>query len=172
MLDVAELDVTLDRDLFLRSLLRELAGTLEDVVGLDEAEGYIAIVGRAIGEMLDARYRQAMGVDQMTVDQIAQVLVDLKRRIEGGFRIVSADARQIVLTNSACPFGDKLIGRPSLCMMTMNVFGIITAATHGFARVSITEAIAQGDPRCHVIVDLDPAAESRAGARDFFRMTD
>jgi hypothetical protein len=38
-LPLATLDVPLERDLFLRTLLRELAGTLQDVVGLDEASG-------------------------------------------------------------------------------------------------------------------------------------
>ncbi len=35
--------VDLERDIFLRSLLRELAGTLESVVGVTEASGYIAL---------------------------------------------------------------------------------------------------------------------------------
>jgi hypothetical protein len=32
-----ELDLPLERDVFLRTLIRELAGTLQDVVGLEEA---------------------------------------------------------------------------------------------------------------------------------------
>ena len=32
---ISELPVPLERDVFLRTLLRELAGTLQDVVGLD-----------------------------------------------------------------------------------------------------------------------------------------
>jgi hypothetical protein len=38
--------IQLERDVFLRSLLRELAGTLEDVVGLEEASGFISVVGQ------------------------------------------------------------------------------------------------------------------------------
>ena len=53
--------VTLDRDVFLRSLVRELAGTLEDVVGLNEASGFISVVGQRIGEWIDSEYRQALG---------------------------------------------------------------------------------------------------------------
>ena len=36
---IHQLPVELDRDIFLRTLIRELAGTLEDVVGLEEASG-------------------------------------------------------------------------------------------------------------------------------------
>jgi len=172
MADVAELQIDLDRDLFLRSLLRELAGTLEEVVGLQEAEGYISVVGRAIGDSLDNRYRSALGVERLSVEQVAQVLVDLKRRIKGGFRIESAEAGRIVLVNTACPFGDKVIGRPSLCMMTMNVFGTIASANKGFARVAITEAIARGDAGCRVVVDLNPGGAATDGSRDFFRTAD
>ena len=39
MTEVAQSNVPLERDVFLRHLLRELAGTLQDVVGLDEASG-------------------------------------------------------------------------------------------------------------------------------------
>lgn len=170
--DIADLDVDLDRDSFLRELLRQLAGTLEDVVGLDEAEGYISVVGRAIGRQLDTGYRAALGVERLERARIAEVLVDLKRRIGGGFRIAGIEGSRIILTNTACPFGDKVIDRPSLCMMTMNVFGTIAAQNHGHARVAITEAIAKGDPGCRVVVDLaipGTGDDSPGAVRDFFR---
>lgn len=169
MPDIAELDIGLDRDVFLRDLLRQLAGTLEDVVGLQEAEGYISLVGRAIGRQLDAAYRAGLGAEALDRDRIAEVLVDLKRRIEGGFRIEAVEGSRIVLANSACPFGDRVLGRPSLCMMTMNVFGTIAAQNAGFARVEIAEAIATGAEGCRVIVDLVPSGAAPDTARDFFR---
>ncbi|MGY6535176.1 MAG: methanogen output domain 1-containing protein [Pararhodobacter sp.] len=169
MTDVAALELDLDRDLFLRELLRQLAGALEDVVGLDEAEGYVSTVGRAIGGMLDEKYRQALKTDRLDKDQIAAVLVDLKRRIKGGFRIESVNGGRIVLVNSACPFGEKVLDRPSLCMMTMNVFGLIAGENSGHARVAITEAIATGAPGCRVVVDVQPTGDTPEGARDFFR---
>jgi hypothetical protein len=43
------LDIPLDRDVFTRTLIRELAGALEDVIGIGEASGYIIVVGSAIG---------------------------------------------------------------------------------------------------------------------------
>lgn len=166
---IQELDIPLERDVFLRSLLRELAGTLQDVVGIDEAAGYISVVGGAIGDQIDETYRQSLGVESLTRDQVAAVLVDLKRRIQGDFYIIEEREDRIVLGNNACPFGRFVEGRPSLCMMTSNVFGSITAENLGYARVEIQEAIALGDPGCRVVVHLKPADEPDPQAREYFK---
>ncbi len=160
--------VALDRDQFLRNLLRELAGTLESVVGLDEASGYISIVGGSIGQQIDAEYRRVIGVDKLTREQVGEVLVDLKRRIEGQFFIIEETEDRIVLGNRACPFGDYVEGRPSLCMMTSNVFGSITARNLGYARVEIEEAIALGHKGCRVVVHLQPSESLEPRAREYF----
>lgn len=163
----AAADVPLNRDLFLRSLLRELAGTLEDVVGVDDASGYISVVGAAIGEQIDSAYRQALCVERLSKGQVADVLVDLKRRIEGKFYVIEESDDRIVLGNSQCPFGDRVKDRPSLCMMTSNVFGHIAAKNLGYANVVIEEAIARGDPGCRVVVTLDPEKAASNG-REYF----
>jgi predicted ArsR family transcriptional regulator len=166
---IQDLDIPLERDVFLRSLLRELAGTLEDVVGIDEAAGYISIVGGAIGDQIDQAYRQSLGVKNLTRDQVAAVLVDLKRRIQGDFYIIEEREDSIVLGNNACPFGSFVEGRPSLCMMTSNVFGSIAAENLGYARVEIEQAIALGHPGCRVVVHLKPADEPDPHAREYFK---
>ena len=170
---VAALDVPLERDIFTRSLIRELAGTLEDVVGLQEASGFISVVGGRIGEQIDRDYRTALGVGQLTREQVADVLVDLKRRIQGDFRIVEETAQRIVLANRACPFAEKVIGRPSMCMMTSNVFGRITADNLGYAKVELSETIAAGQAGCRVVVHLaQTAAAEAATGREYFRSAD
>jgi predicted ArsR family transcriptional regulator len=168
MTKVAELSLPLERDLFLRSLIRELAGTLEDVVGVREASGYISVVGARIGEQINDDYKAALKVGCLTREQVAAVLVDLKRRIQGEFRIIEEDADRIVLGNRACPFGDKVLGRPSMCMMTSNVFGHIAADNLGYARVELQETIARGHPGCRVVVHLKPSGELEEG-REYFR---
>lgn len=160
-----QLDVDLDRDVFLRSLLRELSGSLEQLVGLEEAEGYISLVGQAIGEQVHDTYRRALGREQLSTEDAAGVMVDLKRRIEGDFYLVEQDDEKIVLGNRACPFGEKVHGRPSMCMMTSNVFGFIGAQSAGYAKVELQETIAQGDAGCRVIVHLRP---NDAPGREYF----
>jgi predicted ArsR family transcriptional regulator len=160
----------LQRDLFLRTLLRHLSGTLQDVVGLEEASGFVSLVGQQMGEEINGMYRQALGQDRLDAAQVAEVLVDLKRRIEGDFRIVSLDEDKIVLDNRRCPFGDKVMDRPALCMMTSNVFGSIAADNLGYAKVDIEQAIARGDPGCRVVVYLKPGTVAMAATgREYHR---
>ena len=169
MVDPAAQPIALERDVFLRKLLRELSGVLQDVVGLEEASGYISVVGAAIGEQIDAEYRRALQVRRLDREQVARVLVDLKRRIQGDFFVIEEDAGKIVLGNRACPFGELVRDRPSLCMMTSNVFGRIAAENLGYARVELRETIAQGHPGCRVVVHLVPSDDADPQAREYFR---
>ncbi|MFC4166882.1 methanogen output domain 1-containing protein [Teichococcus aestuarii] len=162
-------EVQLDRDIFLRRLLRELAGTLQEIVGLEEASGYISVVGAAMGEHIDAEYRRALAVERLSRTQVAAVLVDLKQRIRGDFFVIEESEDRLVLGNRACPFGDFVLGRPSLCMMTSNVFGSIAAENLGYAGVELERTIAQGHAGCRVVVHLRPSAQALPGLREYFR---
>lgn len=163
------LSVPLERDVFLRSLIRELAGTLQDVVGMEEASGFISVVGQRVGDHINESYRNALAVSNLSRGQVAEVLVDLKRRIQGDFFIIEESDEKIVLGNRACPFAEKVIGRPALCMMTSNVFGTIAADNLGYSKVAIERSIAQGHPECRVVVylKLTPEAEAASG-REYF----
>ena len=160
--NLALLDVPLNRDVFLRGLIRHLSGTLEDVVGLKEAAGFVSLVGQLVGDELNRDYKAVLGVDQLSREQVADVLVDLKRRIEGDFYVVEETDEKIVLGNRACPFAEKVIGRPSMCMMTSNVFGSVAAQNLGYAKVALHQTIAQGNGECRVVVYIKQTAESEA----------
>ncbi len=152
--------ITRDREQFLCELVRELSGVLEETVGLETAEGFIATVANRIALVMDEEYRSAVG-GRLDARQVAEALVDLKRRIDGGFSIESIDADRIVLVNTACPFGRYVEGRPSLCMMTSNVFGRIAADNLGYARIDLEETIARGDRGCRVVVYLNEGGQGR-----------
>jgi predicted ArsR family transcriptional regulator len=164
------LPVALERDVFLRNLIRELAGTLQDVVGLDEASGFISVVGQRIGDQINHDYKRALQVDQLDRAQVAEVLVDLKRRIQGSFRVLEENEDKIVLANRDCPFAEKVVGRPAMCMMTSNVFGVIAAENLGQAKVVLNETIAEGAAGCRVTVYLRTTPESEAAkGREYFK---
>lgn len=150
-----------DREEFLRELVGELASTLQDVVGMEEAEGFIKIIGMRIGNRINEDYTTAEDHDWDTQD-LANVLIDLKAKIKGGFTVESIEEDRIVLINNRCPFGDMAVGRPALCHMTSSVFGQIASAHFNYANVEITEAIARGDNRCRVVIGLSPALASQS----------
>jgi predicted ArsR family transcriptional regulator len=168
--NAASARIPLERDVFMRTLIRELSGTLQDVVGLDEAAGFISVVGQNMGRQINDDYKGALEVTQLTRAQVADVLVDLKRRIQGDFYIIEESADRIVLGNRACPFGDKVLGRPAMCMMTSNVFGMIAADNLGWAKVELQDTIAAGAPGCRVVVHLKPTADAEAApGREYFQ---
>ena len=168
--EMRNLPIGLERDVFLRSLIRELAGTLQDVVGLEESAGFISVVGQRIGENLNESYQVALNTQALDRHQVAEVLVDLKRRIQGSFYVIEESEEKIVFGNRNCPFAEKVIGRPSMCMMTSNVFGVIAAENLGQAKVVLEQTIAEGAPTCRVTVYLQDTPEaSEAKGREYFK---
>jgi len=166
VIPIHDLHVDLERDVFLRSLIRELAGALQDVVGLDEASGFVSVVGQRIGDQINNAYQGALGTENLTREQVADVLVDLKKRIKGDFYIIEQDDEKIIFGNRVCPFEEKVIGRPAMCMMTSNVFGVITAQNLGYAKVELQQTIAEGDHGCRVVVYLKQL--ENVGGREYF----
>jgi predicted ArsR family transcriptional regulator len=167
---IETVEIPLERDIFLRTLLRELSGTLQDVVGVEEASGFISVVGQRIGESIDDQYKDALQVNRLSREQVRDVLVDLKRRIQGDFFVLEEDDEKIVFGNRRCPFGDKVLDRPALCMMTSNVFGVIAAENLGYAKVVLEETIAQGHGGCKVVVYLKPSTHAdTAEGREYYQ---
>lgn len=168
---ISDLKIPLERDLFCRTLIRELAGTLQDVVGLKESEGFISLVGRQIGGWINHTYKAALNQDVLDKQQVVDVLVNLKSHIQGEFHIVEQDDDKVVMRNSRCPFGDKVKDRQCMCMMTSNVFGTIAADNLGYAKVVLEETIAKGDQKCKVIVHFNETEESSSiEGREYFNL--
>ncbi|MGR8936135.1 MAG: methanogen output domain 1-containing protein [Gammaproteobacteria bacterium] len=167
---IAELDIPLERDLFMRTLVRELANVLEDTVGIEQASGFISVVGQAIGRQINDSYKSALGTHALNREQVAAVLADLKRRIQGDFYVVEQDDEKIILKSRSCPFAEKVVGQKTMCMMTSNVFGHITAENLGYARVQLQQTIAEGAPECSVAVYLKMNTDSDSvSGREYFQ---
>ncbi len=104
---ISSLNLPLERDLFLRTLIRELSGTLQDVVGLEEASGFISVVGERMGSQINQDYKSALEVSHLSQKQVADVLVDLKKRIQGDFYIIEQDDEKIVFGNRVSIWGQS-----------------------------------------------------------------
>lgn len=166
---VGSAPVKLELNDFMRTLIRELTGTLQDVIGIEDASGFISVVGQRIGEAINNDYKTALEVSRLSRAEVAAVLVDLKSRIGGHFFLIEESDEKIVLGNSRCPFGDKVLGRPAMCMMTSNVFGLIAAQNLRYAKVALEETIASGAAGCRVTIYLTPTQEAQdASGRAYF----
>ncbi|MBN1378814.1 MAG: transcriptional regulator [Gammaproteobacteria bacterium] len=162
--------VALTEASFLRKFIRHITGTLEDIVGLDEAAGYIATVAQRMGEQLNEAYLQSLGLERMNRKQVCKVIADLEKRINGNAEIVFENDEKIVLEGCACPFGTDVADRPSMCMMTTNMLAVIAAENLGFSKVSIEESLSQGDPACRVVIYVRPGEECDAAiGQEFFQ---
>ncbi len=162
--------VELNEAAFLRKFIRHMTGTLEEVVGLHDAGGFIATVSQRIGEQINESYKQATRTSRFDRQQVIKVIADLQKRIKGKFQIQFEDNDKIVLAACICPFGQDAIDRPSICMMTSNIIGVIFAENLGYAKVSIEESIAQGDLGCRVVIYLKDSAEAKAArGREYYQ---
>lgn len=165
--DVSGLALELDPELFLGDVAVTLAAELEETIGVIEASTFVGHVGDQLGGALSGRYENAMEGLPKEPRVLAELLVDLKARVGGCFRVEHADDGQIVLTATRCPFSDRVKGHPSLCMMTTNVFGRIVADARGFARVHVAQSIATGHAGCRVLIDLAPEGETSQQAEGY-----
>jgi len=155
---IEALDISLDYDVFLQEFIRALSGILQDVVGLEQASDFISWVGMHVGRQIDQAYKSALHVPSLSQEQVTQVLVDVKKRLQGDFYVIEETTEKIVFGNRACPFGERVHGRSSICMMTSNVFGSIVAENLGYAKVELQETIAKGAAGCRVVIYLQPIA--------------
>jgi hypothetical protein len=162
------LPIPVDRDLFVRNLLRELTQSIVNKLGGASAAQFVAEIGAATGAQFNAYYHAALKTASLTREQVAEAMVDAKRRIEGDFYIVEQTDQKIVLRNRACPFGNKVLDRPALCMVTSSVLGAIASKNLGYAKVELKETIARRHEQCHVVIYLKRTAEAAAApGREF-----
>ncbi len=168
--DIASPDTPLDREKFMVDVISELGSTLQSVVGKNQSAHMVSCVGSVIGHKLNQRYVEKNGGKPLDQLAVADAMVDLKDDIGGAFKVDTHYKDGIKLTNTCCPFGAAVDGKPSLCMMTANVFGTIAAQNLGYARVNLKKTIARGDKACEVLVHLQPPSLDalKVDEREFF----
>ncbi|QIZ78989.1 methanogen output domain 1-containing protein [Thalassovita gelatinovora] len=138
--------------------LHYLTKVLETVAGEEEAEAFFSTVGSDVGHIIYNQYASQLEKECPNGEILPDVLIDLEKRVGGAFRLIEKDENRIVLENSACPFGEKVQGTRSVCMMTSNIFGHVTSNCKGYAKVNLEKTIARGDGLCRVSVSFNDDA--------------
>ncbi len=161
-------NIDIDASSFHQTILLELEKLLEDVIGFEESKSFISLVADKVGEMLYDKYKRELNDEAMTIETMAHILVDLKRRIGGRFRVSEISRNAIVLINTQCPFGVNVVGKRPLCSMTANVFGKIVSTEFSYAAVELKKTIASGDGHCHIVIHLEPHDDEMGGISEYF----
>ena len=86
----------LNREAFFNQMIGTLCGTIEDVVGVEDAEAFIGIVGRQIGNSDLARAETLCGASSA---QLADYLQQFKAQIGGEFVIEDVAEDSVTFTN-------------------------------------------------------------------------
>ncbi|UZJ77604.1 methanogen output domain 1-containing protein [Fictibacillus sp. KU28468] len=146
-------DQGLNRHFFLAKLITQYAYLHRKTVG-PAAEEYIRQIGIRTGEWIESFYNENSA--PWSIDQYANVIIDIKNRIGGHFEIVKVEKNCVVVKANSCPFGSVVRDAPHLCMMTSSVFGGIAARKFGYGKVSLRKRIALGESNCEVAIYFSP----------------
>jgi DNA-binding NtrC family response regulator len=129
-----------------------------------EYYNHIQYLGLTASSCLEVHARQQLDLpDKISREQYANLIINIKNQIGGGFSQVLGEGDAVRVENCRCPFGDMVKEAPELCRMTSSVFGGIAARNFGYAKVELRKRIATNDGKCEVLIYTDPEV-----ARDKF----
>ena len=149
---------------FLQTFILELMHASEQQ-GQKHCEQLIEHIAKTAGCFFEETYREnTHNSEQLDIESYIELILGLKNNIGGKFSLASSSQDCITVTNSCCPFGDRVTNFPELCRMTSSVFGGIAARNFGYAKVEIKQSIARHNGQCEVCIYTHPnAAKGHAG---------
>ncbi len=147
----------------------EQAGRMADGATCDALPAFIQKVVLSSSNLLEQNYRNQLQISgQLTREQYAELIVELKNAIGGKFYINEMNDNQIFLFTDRCPFGDIVENAPGLCHMTSSIFGGIAARNFGYAKVELKKRIALGSGHCEICIHSDPAKAEDVIGDEYF----
>ncbi len=152
-------------NMFLQTFVLELMHASEQL-GQKQSQQLIEQIAKTAGCFFEEVYRSEKGNKENALDKASyiELILGLKNNIGGNFSLSSCNQDSIVVSNSRCPFGEKVVNFPELCRMTSSVFGGIAARNFGYAKVEIAKSIAWQDSCCEVYIHLNrESAKNRKG---------
>ncbi len=152
-------------NLFLQTFILELMHASEQL-GQEQSQQLIEQIAKTAGCFFEEIYRSEKDNKKSALDKESYIdlILGLKNNIGGNFSLSSCNQDSIAVSNSSCPFGEKVVNFPELCRMTSSVFGGIAARNFGYAKVEIAKSIAKHDGCCEVYIHLNPeTAKNREG---------
>ncbi|SFW25616.1 sigma 54-interacting transcriptional regulator [Nitrosovibrio sp. Nv17] len=143
-------------DFFLQTFILELMHASEQQ-GQEHCEQLIEHIAQTAGCFFEETYRENTGKsERLDTESYVELILGIKNNIGGNFLLVSSNQDCITVTNTCCPFGERVTRFPELCRMTSSVFGGIAARNYGYAKVDIKKSIACRHGRCDVSIHTNP----------------
>ncbi len=150
---------------FLQTFIIELMHASEQL-GPEQCQQLIENIALTAGCFFEEVYRSSGNHKEgaLSIESYIDLILGLKNNIGGTFSLTSSNQDRIVVCNSRCPFGEKVVNFPELCRMTSSVFGGIAARNFGYAKVEIAQSIARNNDCCEVYIHLNQeSAKNRPG---------
>ena len=151
--------ITLDNVSFLHKFVGNITCTLEEVVGINEASGFMNTVAQRMGEQLNDMYRHSLNSHKLNREQVCHVIADLQNRINSNAQITHKDEEKIIIGGCICPAGADNQDRPSLCSIITNMLGVISAENLGYSKVVVKRPDTNGNLHCQIVIHLNKTPE-------------
>ena len=107
---------------FLQTFILELMHASEQQ-GQKHCEQLIEHIAKTAGCFFEETYREDTHKSEpLDIESYIELILSLKNNIGGKFSLVSSNQDCITVTNTCCPFGERVTNFPELCRMTSSVF--------------------------------------------------
>ncbi len=148
--------MNINKEKFLENVVLDIVENLDK----GDPKAIIHEVSIKIAKQIEQIYKQFYNVQKLSVDQIADAIIDVETKIGGEFKVVEKRSDKIILRVDKCPFTAKVKQAPLLCTFTSNIIGTIAANNSGYSKVHLRRTIAGGDQGCYIVAYLKKTKES------------
>jgi hypothetical protein len=116
---------------------------------------------------IEEQYKNFHSVKKLSYLQVLDSLVDAQKKIGGNFVVSERTEDIIILSNTKCPFGLKVLNAPSLCATTSALCGVMTARNLGYSKVVLKKTIAGGASECLIHIHLKKTEGSEKETEEY-----
>ena len=147
--------VNFNKEVFFFETTLELTRNMNE----EQARELLNKAGSAIGKKIFELYRQFYGVDRLSVEQFAEAVVDVHKKIGAAFVTLEKTSEKFIFTNTMSPFGSAAKSLPGLSILTSSILGTMAVKSFGYAKVSMRKTLAK-DGEDFIIVYIRKTEES------------
>src|SRR3989344_1767901 len=147
--------VNFNRESFFQEITLQLVSNMDK----EHSKELLNKAGSALGKQIFELYRQFYGVEKLNVEQFAEAVLDVNKKIGAAFTVIEKIQDKIIFANTRSQFGEAAKSLPELSILTSSILGTMAVKSFGYAKVSMRKSIAK-DNEDYIIVYLKKTEES------------